>query len=227
MYRVPRYWRDLFERNENQLSSIFSRIEDYVPEIEDVFYAYELIRPEEVKVVIIGQDPYIGYYSDGVSIANGMAFATDRDRRVQESLKNIYTELYESIPNFIIPTHGDLSCWEENQGVFLLNSALTTSSHKSGVHDKLWEPFIKDTIKELHYFSQDIIYVLLGSKAKRFEDYIRSVSSQNVILSTSHPARHSFNKGFYGSNIFANVNEILEDRYRTDRSQKPIDWNVY
>lgn len=185
------------------------------PTKEDVFRVFETPL-NEIKVVILGQDPYFN-----PNQAVGLAFAVPHKSAKPPSLKNIEREVGHEINRTLIP-------WIE-QGVFLLNTALTASKGKPGSHIELWKPF---TTKVVQYISQNqpCIWLLWGKHAQSYIDYIDNYvyeyrkedeKEKNVVLIASHPASESYreNAGFFGCNHFTKVNSIL-----VKADQKSINW---
>lgn len=199
------YFKDLlFKIEEESLTNIV-----YPPK-ENWFKAYELTDFNNVKVVLIGQDPY-----HNPNQAMGLAFAVNKGVKVPPSLVNIYKEInFEYGVN--MPNHGDLSNWAK-QGVLLINTILTVSHNQPLSHQNFgWEIFSKEIIKQLQQ-KDFIVYLLLGNHAK---SYIKHITNKNhLILQTSHPSPLSNYRGFSGSNIFKNANKALEEK-----GYKPIIW---
>ena len=127
------------------------------PKYEDIFRAFNLIKPDELKVVIVGQDPY-----HGVNQANGLAFSVCDRCKIPPSLKNIYKELVDDI-NCDIPANGNLTKWAE-QGVLLINSVLTVEKSKPNSHkDRGWESFTDNIIEKLSVSNENIVFILWGA----------------------------------------------------------------
>ncbi len=209
-------WENIFNQNlENfiHISKILNDIE-YIPHKKNIFRIFELVKPKDIKVLIIGQDPYHTVVNNE-PIANGISFSVNKNSRIPPSLRNIYKEMEDDPKlNFSKPNHGDLSGWVK-QGVFLLNSALTVEEGKPEKHVVLWLPFIEDVLKYLK--NLDIIYILLGAKAQYIRKYIKSDS---VILETTHPSPFSAPRGFSGSRIFSRCNEELQKK-----NLRTIEWD--
>ena len=131
------------------------------PKPSDVFNAFKFTPFNEVKVVILGQDPY-----HGANQAHGLSFSVQKGVAIPPSLKNIYKELQADIPGFKIPAHGDLSSWAK-QGVLLLNSTLTVRSDQPGSHQKMgWEPFTDQAIRALSEQREGLVFMLWGRHAQ-------------------------------------------------------------
>lgn len=171
------------------------------PKQEDVLRAYDMVEPEAIKVVLLGQDPYI---LEGQ--AHGLAFSIyDENAKVPPTLKNIFKELaYEY---GVLRTKTNLSDWAQ-QGVFLLNTILTVEAGSSLSHKTLgWQDFTTQTIKYLNQQEQPICYILLGNDAQKYEKYI--TNKQACILKSAHPSPLAAYRGFFGSNIFKQANDWL------------------
>lgn len=193
------------------LTSLHKEFEDgksFVPNIGKAFRAFELTDPNTVKVVILGQDPYpMLNTKTRESIADGLAFSCSNELRPQPSLRLILNAINKTVYNYDNDPAGfnlDLS-YLAQQGVVLLNSALTTQVGKPGSHFKLWSPFIGYVIDMLN--NKDIIWLFLGSKAQIYEDL---VTSEHKLFAT-HPASASYAglKEWECNDVFNKINEIL------------------
>ncbi len=163
------------------------------PDITDIFKIFELISPSEIKVVILGQDPY-----HEKNQAHGLAFSV-QCKKIPPSLKNLFKELKNDLN--INRTNGNLLDWVA-AGIFLYNCTLTVREHLANSHSALgWKYF---TNSLLHYLKNDIIYLLLGKKA---ESYIALIKSDNIII-TAHPSPFSYHL-FKNSKPFSKINDIL------------------
>lgn len=178
-----------------------------------IFNAFNTTPFNDVKVVIIGQDPY-----HNPSEAMGLSFSVPKGIRVPPSLKRIYKEIANDIEGFEIPNHGDLTLWAE-QGVLLLNAMLTVRHKKAGSHRKIgWQSFTDAVIKKLSEEREGIVFLLWGNFAKKKGELIDS--TKHHILSSPHPSPLAGN-GFFGNKHFITTNELLEKQRKT-----PIDWQV-
>jgi uracil-DNA glycosylase len=211
-YLINKEWDRLLsdEFNKGYFQDIISYLtKEYLnnnifPKKENIFKAFNLTSFEEIKVVIIGQDPYHGFNQ-----ANGLAFST-QELKLPPSLKNIYKELKSDLG--IIKVDGDLSDWAK-QGVFLLNTILTVEKGKPLSHSKLgWEIFTDQVIKLISTKKEKVIFVLWGNNAIKKETLI---DSKHIIIKSVHPSPFSANKGFFGSKPFSKINSHLI---------KPIEW---
>lgn len=176
------------------------------PNREDVFAAFHKTPLNKVKVVILGQDPYPQHDATGTRPrAVGLSFSVRKGDAIPSSLKNIFTELKNSVPGFAEPAHGDLSHWAE-QGVLLLNTCLTVQPGFPGSHGVIWHGFIKHVFLALAAVNPKCIYVLWGKEAQKWAP---KVGQKSIILEAAHPSGLSANRGFFGCNHFVLVNQHL------------------
>ena len=179
-----------------------------------IFNAFAHTPFEQVKVVILGQDPY-----HNVGQAHGLSFSVPQGVAIPPSLRNMYQELQTDIPGFRIPTHGDLTAWA-NQGVLLLNATLTVRAHTAGSHQrKGWETFTDKAIAELAARRSGIVFLLWGRYAKNKAALINY--RQHHILTAAHPSPLSAYNGFFGCRHFSKANTFLREQ-----GLEPIDWQV-
>lgn len=179
------------------------------PLIKDVFRAFRLCPYRDLKVVIIGQDPYPQTVK-GRPVAQGVAFANNA-ATAKDSLSPSLRVLMESVIDFSVP-HGritfapDLEKWER-QGVLLLNSALTCEAGRPGSHTLLWRPFMVSFLERMQLCKTGIIYILMGSQAQSFEPYIDS--DYNYMFRTPHPAVCARSGTKFPHELWQSVNTIL------------------
>jgi uracil-DNA glycosylase len=192
-------WLPLFNQYDFDLDSIY---EDIVyPPKHQVFRVFEMSL-KEIKLVFLGQDPYI---NEGQ--AHGLAFSVEKTQQIPPSLRNIYKELQSEFPERGYKfTHGDLSKWI-NEGIFLLNTSLTVKAGQSNSHSKIWKEFTDDVIKFISDNNPNAIFLLLGNNAKDKSQFIKN----KKIITGIHPSPLSAIRGFFGSNIFRKVEEILKE----------------
>lgn len=184
------------------------------PKNADIFNAFNHTPFENVKVVILGQDPY-----HGQGQAHGLSFSVQKGLVVPPSLKNMYKELAEEFPDYKIPNHGDLTAWAD-QGVLLLNATLTVRAHEAGSHqNKGWETFTDHVISVLSAKRTGLVFLLWGRYAQQKESLIDT--KKHFVLKAAHPSPFSAYNGFFGSKHFAKTNEILKKEGLT-----PIDWQI-
>lgn len=183
------------------------------PEREDIYNAYRLTPQSQVKVVIIGQDPY---HTPGV--AHGLAFSTQKALTLPPSLKNIFKELETDVYNGLnLNDDADLIRWA-HQGVFLLNTVLTVEVGQPNSHkNRGWETFTAETIKRLNQNNKDVVYLLWGLHAKSYAHLINH--EQNLVLEAAHPSPFSAHKGFFGCKHFSKTNSYLQSV-----GKEPIQW---
>ena len=183
------------------------------PPKEDIFNAFSQTPPENVKVVILGQDPY---HEKGQ--AHGLAFSTPEGRPIPRSLKNIFKEIADEY-DCGIPTSGCLDKWA-NQGVFLLNTVLTVREGEANSHSKCgWQTFTDNVIKILNKQDQPIVFLLWGKQAEKKLEFLDN--SHHLVLITSHPSPFSARRGFFKCNHFKSANEFLAKNNLSE-----IDWKL-
>lgn len=201
----------------------FLKIKDFVnkeyetktiyPPYDDIFNAFKLTPLNEVKVVILGQDPY---HEKGQ--AHGLAFSTPAGRPKPRSLNNIFKEINAEY-DYPIPESGCLESWA-NQGVFLLNTVLTVEEGNANSHSKCgWQIFTDNVIKLLDCQTQPIVFMLWGKQAEKKKELIKNPN--HLVLITSHPSPFSARRGFFGSNHFIKANEFLKQN-----NLKEINWRL-
>ena len=184
------------------------------PRVDDIFNAFNYTSFDDVKVVILGQDPY-----HGQGQAHGLSFSVKKGIAVPPSLKNIFKELKNDIKDFQTPNHGELSSWAK-QGVLLLNATLTVRSQEPGSHQKRgWEKFTDNVISEISSKKNGIIFLLWGKYAQEKEFLIDT--TKHHILKAAHPSPFSAYRGFLGCSHFSETNKILERQ-----GLPPINWQV-
>ncbi len=183
------------------------------PDMYDIFNALKYTDYNDVKVVILGQDPY-----HGEGEAHGLAFSVKPGIAIPPSLRNIYKELNTSLGCYI-PNNGFLKKWAR-QGVLLLNTALTVEKDKANSHSgKGWEILTDSIIKKLNCRSQPMVFMLWGNNAKSKSWFIDR--DRHLVLMSVHPSPLSASRGFFGCNHFKIANEFLQDNGMT-----PIDWQI-
>ncbi len=201
----------------------FLKIKDFIdeeyksktiyPPYDEIFNAFKLTPLSNVKVVILGQDPY---HEKGQ--AHGLAFSTPPGRPIPRSLKNIFKEINAEY-GYPIPKSGCLESWA-NQGVFLLNTVLTVEEGNANSHSKCgWQTFTDNVIKLLNGQSQPIVFLLWGKQAEKKKELINNPN--HLVLITSHPSPFSARRGFLGSNHFIKANEFL-----SNNGLEEINWEI-
>jgi uracil-DNA glycosylase len=227
-FRLPSTWRGLFSENyrESDLEALLDEVakryeqETVFPSPENVFRALELVSPDAVKIIVVGQDPY-----PTPGNAHGLSFSVDRTAKIPASLKTIFLELERSIDGWVKPTSGDLQSWAA-QGVLLLNSILTVRSREPLSHAGLgWEKFTRAVLQHAQARASFIVFILWGAKAAAIADPIIDLSKHFVIRG-SHPSRMAQNRmppnrKFVGNNHFVEANRLLVSKGRS-----PVDWRL-
>jgi uracil-DNA glycosylase len=200
------YFKELtdFVRSEYQTKKIF-------PPAKLIFNAFDQCPFDEVKVVILGQDPYHG---DGQ--AHGLCFSVNDGVRFPPSLVNIFKEI-ESELGKPSPASGNLTRWAQ-QGVLLLNATLTVQAHQAGSHQgRGWEQFTDAVIQTLAQQKNNLVFVLWGAYAQSKATFIDA--SRHLVLQSAHPSPFSVHRGFFGNNHF-----IMTNNYLREKGLKEIDW---
>ena len=183
------------------------------PPKNEIFNSLNATSFNNVKVVILGQDPY-----HEPNQANGLAFSVKKGVRIPPSLVNIYKEAHTDV-GIRIPNHGDLSSWSK-QGVLLLNNVLTVRAHKANSHKGFgWEQFTLNVVKYLNQREKPLVFILWGKNAQEKEQFIDT--NKHLIIKSVHPSPLSANGGFFGSKPFSKANEFLKRH-----NIKAIDWQI-
>ncbi len=183
------------------------------PPAEEVFTALHLTPYSEVKVLILGQDPY-----HGPGQAHGLCFSVRPGVEVPPSLVNIFAEL-ESDLGIPPPDHGNLDAWAR-QGVLLLNATLTVRARQAASHQgKGWETFTDAVIEAVNAKPERVVFILWGSSARRKKALVDP--SRHVVIESPHPSPLSAHRGFFGSRPFSRANRALEEAGR-----EPVDWGI-
>lgn len=206
-YKKP-YYRDLFLKvnQEYQTRQIF-------PAADDIFNAFHLTPLKDVKVVILGQDPY-----HNIGQAHGLSFSVKPGVEIPPSLVNIYQELKDDLGCYI-PDNGYLVKWA-NQGVLLLNTVLTVRAHQANSHRGIgWEEFTNAVIEILDKEDRPIVFLLWGRPAQNKMSMLHN--PKHLILTAPHPSPLSAFRGFFGCRHFSKTNQFLEEHGLT-----PIDWQI-
>ena len=182
------------------------------PDKNNIYRALDLTKYEDVKVVILGQDPY-----HGEGEANGLAFSLNDNVKITPSLRNIFIELKDDLN--IERTNKDLSGWAK-QGVLLLNTILTVEKDKPLSHkDYGWEVITDYLIKYISDNKSNVVFILWGKNAERKEELIDS--SKHLVIKSPHPSPFSARRGFFGSKPFSKTNNYLKKN-----NQSVIDWSL-
>lgn len=206
-FRQP-YYKKLFQtvNEEYRTRRIF-------PPADDIFNAFHLTPLHEVKVVILGQDPY-----HGEGQAHGLCFSVKPGVDIPPSLVDIYQELHDDL-GCTIPNHGCLTKWAK-QGVLLLNTVLTVRAHQANSHKGIgWEEFTDAAIRKLNEQDRPIVFMLWGRPAQAKKAMLHN--PKHLILEAPHPSPLSAYRGFFGSRPFSQANRFLEAQ-----GIEPIDWQI-
>lgn len=202
------YYRELYEfvNREYSTAQVF-------PPSEEIFTAFHLTPLSQVRVVILGQDPY-----HNVGQAHGLCFSVKPDVEIPPSLVNIYKELHDDLGCYI-PNNGYLTKWAK-QGVLLLNAVLTVRAHQANSHQgRGWEKFTDAAIQALNKQDRPIVFLLWGRPAQMKASVLDNPN--HLILKAPHPSPLSAYRGFFGSRPFSQANRFL-----MDHGLEPIDWQI-
>lgn len=184
----------------------------YPPE-KDRWTAFEQTHFDNVKVVIVGQDPY-----HGPNQAHGLSFSVRDGEKLPPSLKNIFKELHDDL-GMNIPASGNLSAWAQ-QGVLLLNTSLSVRSKEPASHQNQgWEEFTDMVLTSISEQKQHVAFVLWGAHAQKKTSLIDT--QKHAVFSSAHPSPFSVHRGFFGSRPFSAINSWLESHHQT-----PVDWDL-
>ena len=219
------YFQVIFDKINNDLQdgkTIF-------PFPENVFETFKYCKRKDLKCIILGQDPYINHQIIDDNIipqAMGMSFSVPKSVRTPPSLKNIYKEMNETLQDFNIPEHGDLSRWVKKEKIILLNAALTVVAKKSNSHAKVWKEFTDNLIKYISRKNENVVFILWGNFAKSKAKLIDL--EKHKVISGVHPSPLAANykaKGthysFFGHDYFNKTNQYL-----LKNSKTKINWKV-
>lgn len=183
------------------------------PRMNNIFEALKHTSYKDTKVLILGQDPY-----HGENQAHGLAFSVQPNVKIPPSLLNMYKELRDDLGCYI-PNNGYLMPWAD-QGVLLLNTALTVRAHEANSHkNKGWEIFTDEIIKILNKREDPVIFVLWGANARKKKEFIDN--ERHYILEAPHPSPLSASRGFFGCKHFSKINDIL-----IKLGKMPINWQI-
>ena len=219
--KINQSWLDKLQSEFNQ--PYFQKLNQFVqdqyndsvvyPDKELIYEAFNQTHFKDVKVVIIGQDPY-----HGENQAHGLSFSVKNNRKLPPSLKNIYKELSCDL-EVTVPKTGNLTPWAK-QGVLLLNATLTVSAKSPGSHQKKgWEIFTDRIIELISNEKENIVFILWGKYAQNKGVIINEL--KHLTIKSPHPSPFSARRGFFGSQPFSKTNEYL-----LNKNIKPIDWTL-
>ncbi len=202
------YWRELqsFVRDERGRHTVY-------PPHDEVFAALHLTPYAEVKVLILGQDPY-----HGPGQAHGLCFSVRQGVEIPPSLVNIFTELEDDL-GCRRPAHGNLEHWA-GQGVLLLNTTLTVRARQAASHQrKGWETFTDRVIEVVNAKPERVVFVLWGAAARRKRAFVDT--TRHAVIESPHPSPLSAHKGFFGTKPFSRANAAL-----VEAGREPVDWCI-
>jgi uracil-DNA glycosylase len=204
--------KDYYKKIREFLKYEYSHYRVY-PDMNDIFNSLKYADYDNIKVVIIGQDPY---HEEGQ--AHGLSFSVKPGIEIPPSLVNIYKELHDDLGCYI-PNNGYLVKWAK-QGVLLLNNVLTVRAHLANSHKNCgWETFTDEIIRQLNEREKPVVFLMWGSCAKQKEALI--TNPNHYILKTVHPSPLSAYRGFFGCKHFSKANKIL-----VENGEEPIDWQI-
>ena len=184
------------------------------PKQSEYFNAFKFTSFENLKVVILGQDPY-----HGPGQAHGLSFSVPKGVKAPPSLKNIFKELLADKQITQIPEHACLTSWAK-QGVLLLNTALSVEAHKAQSHSQMgWSAFTDIVIQQVNQHKQHVVFLLWGSHAQKKQSFIDT--TKHTVLCTTHPSPLSAHRGFLGCRHFSKTNAALNKNQQT-----AIDWQI-
>ncbi|WP_420386095.1 uracil-DNA glycosylase [Roseivirga sp.] len=210
--KIEESWRQVLHEEFDK--EYFNQLTDFVkkeyashtifPKGKDIFRAFDACPFDEVKVVILGQDPY-----HGPGQANGLCFSVHEGVTFPPSLVNIFKEIKNDLGKDI-PPHGSLDRWAR-QGVLLLNATLTVRAHQAGSHqNKGWEVFTDAVVQALAQQKKGLVYMLWGSYAQKKAAIVNP--ADNLILKSPHPSPLSAHRGFFGNGHFSKANQYLQEK---------------
>ena len=204
-------WQQILAASRDTLDQIeleLAGVQNLTPPQNQVMRAFEL-PVEDVRVLLLGQDPY-----PTEAMACGLAFANSPGTKTPQSLKNMMKELESDIPSASV--QGNLASWSD-QGVLLLNSALTTVVGVSGAHQEIWKKFVLEVLSSLDQATSGrLVCLSLGAEARKLSELIKL----GEVVYAPHPSPLSAHRGFFGSKIYSRVNQAL-----IERGLEPIDWS--
>jgi uracil-DNA glycosylase len=216
---TPEHWEDFFDGLGDDIIDPISqflqnetKIHKVYPPLDEMLTVFDLCPPSNIRVIVIGQDPY---HTKGAAM--GLAFSHhDTRKRIQPSLQNIYKELKND--GYKAQKSGNLSAWVE-QGVFLINTALTVRERVAASHTGVWEKFTEVLLGYLNKVVKHAVVVAWGKKAQGYAEVFNNPN--HIIIKSAHPSPFSAHSGFFGSKPFSRTNEYLKKW-----NMREIDWNL-
>jgi len=219
--KINSHWLPFFEENKEELERILKKVNEIggviYPKEKDLFRALYYHKPEDIKLFLLGQDPYINE-ENGLPQAMGLSFSVPKKhKKIPPSLQNIFKEIKNSYPEFNIPKHGLLKRWARAEKILLLNSALTVTAGKSNSHADIWAKFTDKIIKFISDKNPECVFLLMGAFAQKKADLVDT--KKHKVFKTVHPSPLSAHNGFFGCNVFKKINDYLEEN-----DKEPIIW---
>lgn len=223
-YRTPPTWEPAFQAAADDIADASETLAEdekqhgrFFPDKKDIFRAFDMLPINQVRVVIIGQDPYPDTNANRAAPrATGLAFSEAKDDDISSSLRNVFRELKRSVPGFKDPTCGDLTSWAL-QGVLLLNYALTVRPGQPKSHERLWEGLVIRIIQLITQTRPKAVFALWGASAKKLKTYI---GTKHRIFEAVHPSGRAGTR-YAGSNNFNLINAALREQ-----GEPEINWNI-
>jgi len=209
----PEFDKSYYIQLDKKIVNEYNNRMQIFPDLDDIFNAFDFTPLSEVKVVILGQDPY-----HNIGQAHGLCFSVKPEVAIPPSLVNIYKELRDDCGCYI-SNNGYLKKWS-NQGVLMLNTVLTVRAHEANSHKGWgWERFTDAAIEVLNKIDRPIVYILWGAPAQKKKSMLNN--PKHLILMAPHPSPLSSYRGFFGSKPFSKTNEFLRNN-----GIKEIDWQI-
>lgn len=204
-------WIRVIDKTElNKVMTKLKSMSNYTPSIDKIFKAFKVCNYNDLKIVMLGYDPY-----PQKGVATGILFGNNKevnDKDLSPSLKIVKEASIDfEVPHNNIIFDQTLESWAK-QGILMINSALTTEIGKTGSHTMLWRSFVSKLIKNISEYNTGIIYVLFGEQAKTFKPYI---GRNNTVLEEKHPAYYARTESRMPSDIFYKVNNLIKSKYNT------------
>lgn len=222
--RTPPTWEPAFQAAADDVAEVSETLAEdekqhgrFFPDKKDLFRALEMVPLNQVRVVIIGQDPYPDTNANREAPrATGMAFSEAKDDDISSSLRTVFRELKKTVPGFTDPQCGDLTSWAL-QGVLLLNKELTVRPGQPGSHRRLWDGIVNRIIQLIVQTRPKAIFALWGAEARKVTPII---GSKHLILEAAHPSGRAAGR-YAGSNNFNLINAALREQ-----NEPEINWNI-
>lgn len=210
-------WTEFIDENKELINNILEKVyqnnDEIYPNKKDIFRCLFYFGPSEIKLVLLGQDPYIGYEminNKKVPQACGLSFSVPtKHKKIPPSLQNIFKEIQNSYPEYKIPTNGSIKRWTKEEKILLLNASLTVIAGKSNSQYQLWQVLTDNLIKYISEKNNKTIFLLMGAFAQKKQYLIDT--NKHKIFTCVHPSPLSAHKGFFGCEIFKKINNYLAD----------------